>query len=319
MSQQSPRLQKRILLIENPQSGQSATDTSCLRQTCLDAGWELVQRPLNQDCSFNELLKDAQDFDAVVGIGGDGTISGLAAELCNTGIPLLAWPGGTGNLIAQNLYPDLKPETLCKALIDWQVCELDMGEMQAQDLTQRFVMLAGAGTDARMIRDSEELKPNWGMVAYVKALLSQFNQEPSQIKLTIDDQLIPEEQACGVLVANLGKLNLAMPIGDEIQGQDALLDVIVVRQLSPSLLMQEVWNAARRRFGASAEPHADIGIYQGRQIELTAEPSLPLQYDGEPLEQRTPVSFKILPGVLKMFGYPQALATVSEMQTEQVA
>lgn len=308
---------KRILLIENPNSGQSDTDTSCLRQNCLQAGWELVQRPLDPECRFDELLKDHADFAAVVGIGGDGTISGLASVLCGTETPLLAWPGGTGNLIAQNLFTDLKPETLCQSLLDWQLCHLDMGELKAGDLTQRFVMLAGAGTDARMIRDSEQLKPEWGMAAYVKALLGQVAQEPSQIKLSIDGQLVPEEQACGLLVANLGKLNFAMPIGDEIQGQDALLDVIVIRNLSPGLLLQEVWNATRRRFGAKAEPHADIGVYQGRNIQLESEPSLPLQYDGEPLDVRTPVSFSILPKALKMFGHPQALAKASEGQAEQ--
>lgn len=299
---------KRILLIENPGSGQSDTDTSCLRKTCLNQGWELVQRPLGKDCKFAELLADHASFAAIVGVGGDGTISGMAAELCGTGIPLLAWPGGTANLVAQNLFTDLKPQTLCQALIDWQVCDLDMGEMSAAGMTQRFVMLAGAGTDARMIRDSEALKPDWGVAAYVKALLSQFELEPCRIELTIDGVPIDEPSAVGVLVANLGKLNFGLPMAHQIQGQDALLDVIVLKRLNPGMLLAEFWNAALRRLGAQADNHQDIVLYSGREITLETEPSMPLQYDGEPLEVRTPVRFRILPAALSVFGHPQALA-----------
>lgn len=293
---------KRILQIENPQSGQSETDTTCLRQTCLEQGWELVLRPVSPERSFAQLLADAATFDAVVGVGGDGTISGLADQLSETEIPLLAWPGGTGNLVAQNLFPDLKPQTLCQALRDWQVLSLDMGELSTSKRTQRFVMLAGAGTDAQMIQDSEELKSDWGVGAYLKALLSQLDRPPVQIQLRIDGQTLTEEdQAVGVLVANLGKLNFGLPMGEAIHGQDSLLDVIVIRNLSSGMLLHEVWNATKRRFGATAEPHPNLGIYQGSQIELHCEPALPLQYDGEVLDLHTPVHFKVLPKVLKVF------------------
>lgn len=301
---------KRILLIENPASGQTETDTSCLRRTCLNQGWELVQRPLNSDCRFAELLADAADFAAVVGVGGDGTISGLAAELCDTGIPLLAWPGGTANLVAQNLFADTRPETLCQVLVDWQTCRLDMAELTAAGHHQRFVMLAGAGTDARMIRDSEAYKSDWGVAAYVRALMAQFEQPASRIQLTIDEKVLDETAAVGVLVANLGKLNFGLPIGDAIQAQDALLDVLVLRRLSPELLLTEVWNALMRRLGAAASSHPDIGVYRGRTIRLAAEPALPLQYDGESLDAQTPVTFRVLPAALTVFGHPQALKPV---------
>lgn len=307
---------RRILLIENPGSGQSDTDTSCLRKTCLNQGWELVQRPLDKECKFAELLADHASFAAIVGVGGDGTISGMAAELCGTGIPLLGWPGGTANLVAQNLFTDLKPETLCQALIDWQVCQLDMGVLSAGGRTQRFVMLAGAGTDARMIRDSEALKPDWGVAAYVKALLSQFELEPSRIKLTIDGELIDETSAVGVLVANLGKINFGLPMAHQIQGQDALLDVIVLKRLSSGMLLAEFWNAALRRLGAQAGNHEDISLYRGREISLETEPSMPLQYDGEPLDVSTPVSFRILPAALSVFGHPQALARADSKKND---
>jgi diacylglycerol kinase (ATP) len=297
---------KRILQIENPRSGQSDTDTNALRRTCLDQGWELVMRPVTPNCKFADLLADAAQFDAVVGVGGDGTISGLAAHLSGSDVPLLAWPGGTANLVAQNLFPALTPEALCQALVDGQVLSLDMGELQAGDVTQRFVMLAGAGTDARMIRDSEELKSDWGVAAYVKALLGQLDREPEAIELTIDGEHINEDKAVGVLVANLSKLNFGFPMGDDIDGQDGLLDVIVIRHFNSGLLLQEIWNATKRRFGGATEAHPDLGLYQGRDIQLKSATALPLQYDGEPMDVTTPVAFRVLPKVLRVFGYPEA-------------
>lgn len=300
-------MSKQILLIENPASGQSETDLGCLRTQCEDKGWKLVERPLTPDSDLAALLADSADFDAVVGVGGDGTISGIADVLSGGDVPLLAWPGGTANLVAQNLFADLKPETLCKALDDWEICQLDMGELQAGDTSHRFLMLAGAGTDARMIQDSEDLKSDWGVASYVAALLKQFDVEPARIKLTIDGQEMAEETAVGVLIANLGRLNFRLPMGEAINAQDAQLDVLVIRKLSPGLLLTEFWNAVSRHLGGQGKTHDDIGVYHGQTIALETLPSLPIQYDGESTELRTPVQFRVLPEALKVFGHMQAL------------
>lgn len=300
-------MSKQILLIENPASGQSETDLGCLRAQCEAKGWKLVERPLTPNSKMEELLADSADFDAVVGVGGDGTISGIADVLSGGDVPLLAWPGGTANLVAQNLFADLKPETLCQALDDWEICELDMGELQAGETSHRFLMLAGAGTDARMIQDSEDLKSDWGVASYVAALLKQFDVEPARLKLKIDGKEIDEETAVGVLVANLGRLNFRLPMGEAINAQDAQLDVLVIRKLSPGLLLTEFWNAVSRHLGGKGKTHDDIGVYHGQSIELETLPSLPLQYDGESTELRTPVQFCVLPGALKVFGQMQAI------------
>ena len=50
------------------------------------------------------LVSDADDFDAVVVSGGDGTIASVSYELAGTGIPVLPFPAGTANLLASNDY-----------------------------------------------------------------------------------------------------------------------------------------------------------------------------------------------------------------------
>lgn len=301
-------MRKHLLVIENPASGQGQNDLSLLRHEVHERGWELSERKLDGAYDLKGLLADAGRFDAVVGIGGDGTISGIASQLSGTEIPLLAWPGGTGNLVAQNMFLDLNPQTLCQALFDWNLCRIDMGELSAGSERIRFLMLAGAGTDARMIQESEDLKADWGLASYAAALLKQFDHAPSQIELRIDQQLIHEDSAVGVMVANMGRINFRLPLGEQISAQDQLLDVIVIRKLSPALLVTEFWNALGRQLGAETAYHSDIGVYQGRQVELRAEPALPLEYDGESLQLTTPVSFRILPEALVVFGQQQALA-----------
>ena len=142
--------------------------------------------------TMESLLEGLENFDGVVGIGGDGTVSSLANHMKGKEIPLFIYPGGTGNLIAQNLYTQLDVPYLCHILENWDVCKFDLGCVRSMSETRSFLMLAGAGTDAEMIRDSEELKPTFGILAYIGALVQQMDQEPVNLNLTIDGQKIDE-------------------------------------------------------------------------------------------------------------------------------
>ena len=55
------------------------------------------------------MLEDAKDFDRVVAVGGDGTVSGVCYELRGSGVPMLPYPAGTTNLLALNLRLPSEP------------------------------------------------------------------------------------------------------------------------------------------------------------------------------------------------------------------
>lgn len=291
----------RALIVQNLSSGRQQADPASLLNWLESNGWGHAHRSFKAGDSVAPLLEDVEGFDAAIAIGGDGTISTLANRLRMTQVPLLVWPAGTGNLVAQNLFRNLAPETLLEVFAAGRACAFDMGEIAAGGLRRRFLMLAGAGTDAHMILESEALKPEWGMAAYVLALMKQMQAEPARIRLRVDGRVVDEPEAVGVLVANLGRISFRFPLLSGISPMDGALDVLVIRRMSTGLLLTEFWVSLLEQWTGIPLERDDVGLYRGREIELASEPSLPLQFDGEALDVRTPVRFSVLPGALRLF------------------
>jgi diacylglycerol kinase family enzyme len=96
--------------------------------------------------------------------GGDGTVAACAGVLAGTGVAMAVVPVGTGNLLARNL--DI-PLELADALdVAFGTAERVIDVLEAAE--QRFVVMAGLGFDAALIRDTDDdLKERLGWLAYV--------------------------------------------------------------------------------------------------------------------------------------------------------
>lgn len=288
---------KTLLLIENIASGQQRTQLDEFTQDIEGLGWTLTRRsfdPRKEDVpTMKQLLEGLDNFDGVIGVGGDGTISSLANEMKGTEKPLFVYPGGTGNLIAQNLYTQLDVPYLCHILENWEVKAFDLGCVRSMSESRSFLMLAGAGTDAEMIRESEELKPTLGILAYIGALVQQMDQEPVHLHLTIDGKKIDEPKAVAVMVANLGRLNFRLPLVKDINPRDQQLDVIVIREFNWGVFAQSVFQTLQEFLSESSVERPQFGLYRGQSIDVHCDVPLSLQQDGELMKSKTPVSFTL--------------------------
>ena len=94
--------------------------------------------------------------DAVVGVGGDGTMRDIAAELMGSGVPLGIIPAGTGNQVAAVLRIPLSLDGAAAALSTEERRTIDLGEVtvtfsDGQAATSIFIIGCGAGFDARLM------------------------------------------------------------------------------------------------------------------------------------------------------------------------
>lgn len=290
-------MSKSLLLIENAASGQQPTQLDAFKHEIKALNWKIEQRsfdPRQENTpSMNSLLEDLESFDGVIGVGGDGTISSLADALKGKAIPLFIYPGGTGNLIAQNLYTQLDVPYLCHILESWHYEAFDLGCIRSMSEERSFLMLAGAGTDAEMIRESEGLKPTLGILAYIAALVQQMDRTPVNLNLSIDGKKINEPKAVAVMVANLGKLNFRLPLVKAINPQDQLLDVIVIREFNWGIFAQSVLQTLQEFLSEESVERPQFGLYRGKVIDVHCDVALSLQQDGELMKSKTPVSFML--------------------------
>ena len=300
MTGQTSPPNRRILVIFNPKSGSGDNTVLICADHLRAAGCEVVSRELAKDVPITEYLQDAQDFSAVIAAGGDGTVSSVAYALRYKNVPLLAYPAGTANLIAQNLELTEDPARLAELVLAAHAVRIDLGELSIGEQKCGFAMLAGAGADASMIKASEELKPRFGALAYALSAMRQVNPKKTVFHLIVDG-VQRDVEGIGVMVANFGKANFGLPITGDISPSDGKFTVLVIKagnvfQLLPNLIdsVRSKLNLGDPVFGSG-----NIETFEAAEITVDCDEPFPLQYDGELHVETTPFSAKVLPGAVR--------------------
>lgn len=298
-------LQKGVLVIFNPKSGQGDSSLPELLDLLRAQGIPLTERALEGERPMAEFVHDLEDYAAVIGAGGDGTVSALAYAMAQrqARIPLLAFPAGTANLIALNLAIPSEPEALLQLMLSGHTLALDLGELETGDGGERkgFAMLAGAGADASMIKESEPLKKNFGTMAYVLAAMRQINPPTTTFHICADGQE-RTFTGIGVMVANLGMANYRIPITADISPNDGQFTVILLKEGNILRLGANLLDSLKAKFKLGDPAFSDnLETFTAREIEVVAEDPFPLQFDGEIHVERTPFKARVLPQAVQFF------------------
>ena len=104
----------KLLVINNLASGFGEGSVYDFIRSFARDGDEVCVRSTDGTTDVRDLLGDAEEFDAVVASGGDGTVATVSYRLANTGVPILPFPAGTANLLAANLASPMEPHALAK-------------------------------------------------------------------------------------------------------------------------------------------------------------------------------------------------------------
>ena len=122
-------------------------------------GVELVNAPTERAGHATEIVRAfrGRGVDVVAACGGDGTISESAAGLSGSDVPLAVLPGGTSNVLARELGIPLSIDLAKELLVTGVPRRVRM--LTAGD--RPFLLWAGAGLDARMMRNINPTLKRW--------------------------------------------------------------------------------------------------------------------------------------------------------------
>jgi len=264
-----------------------------------DLGAETTLRFLRGDEPPDALLLDATRFDAVAAVGGDGTVSAVAYALRASGIPVLAYPAGTANLVVRNLRLPTAPALLAQATVARRTAVLDLGELSTSACsdsparTVGFLVAAGAGFDAAIMEAAQGLKTTIGEGAYIIGALQNLAPTHARFTLVLDGKPV-ETQGIAVLVVNLARIQLDLAMAHGSDARDGLFEVVVVKTRTAAGLLPTVWAAMLDRIQEHPQ-RPGLAIHTASHVSVTADPPLPLQYDGELMACKTPVEARVLP------------------------
>lgn len=192
---------RNLLLIINDNAGKGLTE----------AKKEIIFSYLVQNnCEFTVInldefdrLEDLNIFDAVVAVGGDGSVLRVLSRLVNTDIKLGIIPCGTANLFAASLCI---PENIQKAIdiiLNGSTAKVDIGKAG----NEYFALRIGIGYDAEVVTGANKFwKNRIGYLSYlIQGIVSSFKLSRKSYKIVIDNREMVVN-ANSIIIANAGNM-----------------------------------------------------------------------------------------------------------------
>lgn len=290
----------RVLVIINDRAGGGESGLYDFLRYLGQGADEVVLRFTTEAHPIERLVSDAEKFDRVVAAGGDGTVSAVSYGTRSTGVPVLAYPAGTANLLALNLSMPTDPPALTDVLLNGEAVGFDLGELQHLDpdsgktVSSGFVIMAGAGYDAQIMRGAEPLKSALGPAAYFISAMSNPAPPTARFELVLDDRTI-ETDGIAILLANFAKIQFDLPVTPNTDPCDGVLEVAVMRTKTVIGLLPAFAAAMLDMVVDHPDRSPGVDLYSASRIEVRADPPLHIQTDGDTIGAMTPLVATVLP------------------------
>ncbi|MEU6668854.1 diacylglycerol kinase family protein [Streptomyces sp. NPDC046727] len=263
-----------------------------------------------------KLAADAEPVDAVVSVGGDGTVFEVASGLwraraagVTTVPPLLVAPGGTGNSVYRGLWNDASWDSAVERVTRGQAPTrtLDLARIEQND--QIVVLGSGSGLFAQTLVKAAELPGSGRQLLMDAALAAMAEHVPYQGRVVVDGKVVHEGGIVETIVGGFryrgGLLNLV----PRSVLDDRLLDITVVtadadmNAFAHAALVGDVYDVPGIRWGRGE--HVVVERVDG-------EPLL-FEHDGEVMPRAgASCDLRVIPAALDVVVTPDTPAWFRE-------
>ena len=285
---------KRVRLILNGKvAGNDGVRAAVARHRA--AGHRIEVRVTWEKGDARRFVSEAGNVDLLVAAGGDGTLNEVLHGLMNlpeATQPILGIvPLGTANDFATGCGIPSDPAKALALCVNGEAVPIDVGK--AND--HWFINAASSGFGAEITATtSPELKRLFGPAAYtVMGAILAINLHHYQGRLTLPDREITGSGLVAI-VGNGRQTGGGIQVAPRACIDDGLLDVLVVRQISPTALL-----AAARELQQLPPDGEYISYWQTPWLEVHPEEAIPVTLDGEPLLFST-VRYEAVPKAIRL-------------------
>lgn len=283
---------KKILFIINPHSGiKSKLGFVDLIDHEISGDFIVKTRLTQRPEHATELAEEAVEsgVDAVIAVGGDGSVNEVGKALIGTDVALGIIPVGSGNGFARHLNIPLHEKAALQTINKFRTQIIDTATIN--DIP--FLATAGLGFDAQV---------GWqfanhgrrGFLSYVQITANAFmGYKAKEYKLSIDGKEI-ETTAFLINFANAGQYGNNAWISPSASLSDGLLNICILDKF-PKLYATDI---IYKLFNKKIEKSKYYRFYQGKEIWVR-NPEI-FHIDGEPRGTDEDLLIKIVPQSLKV-------------------
>jgi diacylglycerol kinase (ATP) len=223
--------------------------------------------------------------------GGDGMVQRCADVLAGSGAAMAIIPAGTANLFASNLGIPADLEEAVEIGLYGAKRKLDVGRMNGE----RFCVMAGAGFDARMIRDADGgLKDRVGRAAYIWTGAKNLKVKPFRAHIKVDGASWFNGRASSILLGNVGELFGGVEAFEGARPDDGKLELGVV---TAEGLVEWTRTIARTAIGTSSKSPF-VHTTQARSVEVKLDRKVLYELDGGDREKVKTLDVEVEPAAI---------------------
>ena len=290
---------KNIAFIINPISGSKETQNTKRKLP------KLIMQTLDMEqwlpnIVFTEYAGHATDlahqyarmgFDAVVAVGGDGTVNEVARGLKDTNTALGILPMGSGNGFARHLNIPIRPQKAIEMINHSEPINVDYGLANGR----LFVSTCGTGFDA-VVADNFAGSNKRGFMTYLQNTLKvAFSYQPQTYHI-VGDGLDVTHKAFLITFANANQWGYEAMIAPKASVQDGKMDIML---MSSHAILGSA-SLALRLFAGNIDNSYFMNTIRAKEVTLEREEVAPFHIDGDPVEMDKDIHIKIVADGLKV-------------------
>lgn len=244
----------------------------------------------------SRVFKAAQECQALLVCGGDGTISWTVHHLVKAGvdIPVGVIPSGTANDFASALGLSGNPVEVAAKLFSGREIRADIGQVNENC----FINVVSTGAWATVPQAvNPQLKRRLGILAYYLEGLQQI-RNLAPVPLTLEaDGVNTSVEAMILLVMNSSSVGTFKNVALGAEVSDGWLDVLLVRKCPAPHLIAVLLEVYRGEGKHLQSPFVDY--FKCQWLKVSSPLDVPTDVDGEPGPE-LPLNIKVLPQRLRI-------------------
>jgi len=281
---------RKILFIINPHSGLNlfphidqkikktlgSTDIECIIKKTEYAGHAI------EICQ--EAITLGKTPDAIVAVGGDGTVNEVINGIGLSGVTMGIIPTGSGNGLARHLGIHLIPLRALRTIIQGYSTPIDIMQIGK---TKFAANVAGVGFDALVSWKFKDTKTR-GPISYVKIILEEFiKHKPAEYTIKIDKREFTIVSTM-ITVANSSQFGNNAMIAPNASVTDGYLDLCILKPFPKALSLDIATKIMTKQIGSSNYYES----FLGKKITIKQEKAI-YQIDGDSVKEKKKIKIRI--------------------------
>jgi len=230
--------------------------------------------------------------ETVIGIGGDGLLRPVAAELRGTGSALAIVPGGRGNDLARVLEIPTDTAAATRIAVEGREWLMDMATVDGEP----YLGIASFGFDSDANRIANEVRLIRGNLVYLYAALRALAAwRPARFALTVDgERHAVTGYSAGV--ANSRTYGGGMYVAPHAELDDGLLEVVALGDISKRRFL---FGLLPKVFKGTHLDEPYVHAWSGKAIDVAADRPFTIYADGDPIGE-LPARIEVEPRCLRV-------------------